>query len=385
MNINYKINENGVSLIFRYILPVLSFSIFLLELRALTGANFQLLVIALAIAGWIIWLSDFGLIGLATILIEQDDIKSAWHLYLRRTLSLFASLLLLCLLSLQFSIPILVIASVCFDLFTDSLINFRMFVVRNSKHVHWLIYKKITQVLVLMILILLFSKIGILELSLVIAIPNFLILYMDLRTFRERLKDSNEKNIKYKISLNWLQNGGTTFSGLDVAIISHFRPEMLVIFALAKKFTNFLSSGSGRFLDRTLREQNIISLKKFIYVVTFLSILCSLSFPLYAKFIIPNFEYSLPHHFVFALIVCLTPLGIVTFHRNAVLLKKGKFFELVLINWISSAVYVGLIYYALKIEKSLTYFFIGYSFNLLLEAICQKVLLARVHREGQND
>ena len=55
---NFKINENGVALIFRYILPVLSFSIFLLELRALTGANFQLLVIALAIAGWIIWLSD---------------------------------------------------------------------------------------------------------------------------------------------------------------------------------------------------------------------------------------------------------------------------------------------------------------------------------------
>lgn len=381
---NFRMGENSVELIFRYVLPVLSFSIFLVELRALNSADFQLLIVALAIAGWIIWLSDFGLIGLAIILIEQEDLKSAWRLYLRRLLLLFVTMLLLCLFSLQFNIPILLIASVCFDLFIDSLINFRMFVVRNGKHAHWLICKKMVQMLVLVVLILSFSKIGIYELSLVLGIPNFFILYQDVKSFRRKLKSSKDTQMRYKMSLNWLQSGGTTFSNLDVAVISQFRPEMLVVFSLAKKFTNFLSSGSGSFLNRTLRQQNISSLRRFIFVVTLLSIFCSLSFPVYAQFIIPNFVYSLSDHVIFAVILCLTPLGIITFHRNALLLKKGKLSELVLINWITSVGYVALTYYAFQIKDALTYFLIGYTLNLCAEAICQRVVLTQAHKEGQS-
>jgi hypothetical protein len=66
-------NSFNLEILGRYLLPTLSFSILLLEIKLLNTHDFKVFAVSAAASGWIVWVSDFGLTGYLTILIENGN------------------------------------------------------------------------------------------------------------------------------------------------------------------------------------------------------------------------------------------------------------------------------------------------------------------------
>lgn len=368
-------NSFKLEILGRYLLPTLSFSILLLEIKLLNTHDFEVFAISAATSGWIVWVSDYGLTGYLTILIENGNRFKARVLFRFRMTSLILILLIFALLSLRISFPILVISALTIDILSDGLLNMRMIARSRSNQWVFLGYKKIMQVAVLLFFLASGFELDIYLLALIIFTSNLPLFLSDLGLLANSQPSFSDEIEKRKLFLNWIQNGGTTVASLDIPIIAHFHPDLLIIYTLAKKFTNFLSSGSGAFLRKTLHSKETIQLRHFIVAITCTATTCVLIFPLFGQLLIPNFIYSIHIHIFFGAVVFLTPLGVITFHQNAILLKMGKLKELVISNWISSLVYLLILFLVREESDFYVYLIVAYTINLLIEYVFQKVTM----------
>lgn len=362
---------------------LLGIAIFMLQLSSLERNVFVELQVYMGLAGLILWISDLGLVNRSLIYFHSGNKGLAKYLIILRILSFlfFGAFIGVISLGISNSLNIFLFFGVMLDLITDSLTILRAVISPSNFPNLFLVFKKSCILVVLSFLFAVHRTVTGDSLGLILIISSLIIILND-SIFWAKITMCVSHKVYKESLLSWLQNGGVTIAGLDVIFISKLYPEIVAIFSFVRKCSNVLGINAGRMTQKILTiELDQISrfiVKNFVIIAPYQSFLFFVTYFFNDHF--ANLYLNQIGIASLLIMILLLPVGFNTSLINLRFQKIGLFRELILINWVTSVLYLTFVLLGLQ-EKNPYLFLIGVVFNQMLELLSLVYILKKFRKQ----
>jgi hypothetical protein len=375
--------ESGMRtfLILRAAVLALGFTVVLELATFLPLANFAKYQIAFSIALLVCWIADFGIVtAMNRIVRSPDEILLKSFSTIRQILALFAIITTLAIstifgIDFQYS---LLLSALIIDNYVDNSFAIRQISLSGRQNIYYSVSKKALQVILIAFLEVV-NQLSFINLGIAFAVSNVAILWIEYTKFGFSLSNLSTRRFHDSWKF-WFQSGGTVIANLDVLIISNFGgANFLSPIALSRKFSQSIGV-----LGSTLVPQTVSDFSKnrnsptfripHLYRYAFFSFIGSISvaviFPRISNSLF-SISFSKSELFVFLVIVCLTPIGVLTTNFNAAFLGLNRPGLAALTTYLSTFIYfVTLAFFGFK-----GILWIGILLGVILNQFSELVLL----------
>jgi len=368
-------------LILRAAVLALGFAVVLELATFLPLANFAKFQIAFSIALLVCWIADFGIVtAMNRIVRSSDEILLKSFSTIRQILALLAIITTLAI-SIIFCIDFqysLLLSALIIDNYVDNSFALRQISLSERQNIYYSVSKKALQVILIAFLEDV-NQLSFINLGIAFTISNVAILWIEYTKFGFSLSNLSTRRFQDSWKF-WFQSGGTVIANLDVLIISNFSgANFLSPIALSRKFSQSIGV-----LGSTLVPQTISDFSKnrnshtfripHLYRYAFFSFIGSISvaviFPRISNSLF-SISFSKSELFVFLVIVCLTPIGVLTTNFNAAFLGLNRPGLAALTTYLSTFIYfVTLAFFGFK-----GILWIGILLGVILNQFSELVLL----------
>jgi len=359
---------------------LLSFGILITLVNYLNLSDFSRLQIYLSVIGIILWVLDFGSSNSLILNQGKNQLDKIRELLGLRILMVSAALVLL---TICVSIFIDLKAGLLFfalwaDLSLETLNGFRQITYKQSTYFLAISGRKILQ-LILLSLAASYSKINLVNLSAIFICSSTLVLLMDLKLMKPTFKNLSLRSY-YDGRWIWFQSGGTSLANLDFWILSQGISIFVIpTLAIGKKIANALGLVGGILSTQSLlitaRERAIDrkQLKK-VFCWAFAVALISLAVFVFENqvLLLINLDKSNGSLvWVIRAFLIVVPLGVITSSLNSILVGLGLNKEAAISTYVSTFLYLLLIFFASFKGQSIILVSIAILINTLAELLMQ--------------
>jgi O-antigen/teichoic acid export membrane protein len=211
--------------------------------RGLGPLEFAEFQITLTLAGYILWVGDFGLLTRMTNLSgagKSEELKKAWNLRITNTfIATVVFFMILTVLSNSLS-PLIAMALVV-DGFVDANYNLRMLTSKNSTALFFQPFRKASQSSIIILVLLSDIKLSESVIFLAFFLPSFCLLIWDIKKMGGFHLDFSLSYLKTTFGY-FFQGGSTYLANCDYLILAHSGNSALVtLVALPRRIVNSIS------------------------------------------------------------------------------------------------------------------------------------------------
>lgn len=359
---------------------LLSIGILVTLVHNLNLFDFSRLQICLSGIGICLWVLDFG--SSSSLILNQgknqpDKIRELLGL---RILIVFGALILLTICALIFidlTAGILIFA-VWADLSLDTLNGFRQVAYRQSTYFLTIAGRKLLQI-ILLSLVAFYSKINLVNLSIIFIFSATLVLVMDLKLMKPTFKNLSLRRY-YEGKWIWFQSGGTSLANLDFWILSQGISIFVIpTLAIGKKIANALGLVGGILSTQSMliaaKEQAIDrkQLKKVFRWALAVAIM-SLAIFIFERQVLSLLISDKSNESLIWIIrafLIVVPVGVITSSLNSILVGMSLNKEAAISTYASTLLYLLLIFFAVFESLNIMLISLAIIINTLAELLMQ--------------